>query len=86
MAVAGSGGWIPSALFVYRNGKIKQIGLAHNTPKIFVSKPEAAARIMFSGKPARIDVRAGTSLKQVKILLSEKRQELIRIADRPICP
>lgn len=36
MAVAGSGGWIPSVTITMTNGALKPIGITHNVPRYLV--------------------------------------------------
>lgn len=69
MAVAGSGGWIPSAIYTYRDGRLVQISIMQNTPKDFVLSPQEATDRFRVGLPARIDVRGAGTLNQVKALL-----------------
>jgi hypothetical protein len=66
MAVAGSGGWIPSALYALRRGELVQITIAQNAPSYLVADAPTAAERLRQGEITRIDVRGGRTLAEIR--------------------
>lgn len=61
MAIAGSGGWIPSSGLVIRAGKLLPVGYTQNKPRNIVLPLDEAAEALRSNPRAivQIDVRDG---------------------------
>lgn len=58
MAVAGSGGWIPSNRMAVRGGRLEVIGgYTQNKPKSVVDDLENATALLLDGKSAQVDMR-----------------------------
>ena len=72
MAIAGSGGWIPSCRVIKRNGGLVATGIVQNKPAnlIFSDLAKDAAGtlgeglvVLRSGRPVQVDLRDGQFLR-----------------------
>lgn len=65
MAVAGSGGWVPSCGYIYRFGRLERVGITQNKPTSCLQfATEAAAMLLEDGdRIVQIDVRNLNALK-----------------------
>ena len=60
MAIAGSGGWIPSNRIRLQNGEIVFTAMTQNKPKgVLVNDVDEAARLLRAGEAVTVDVRDG---------------------------
>ena len=57
MAVAGSGGWIPSNLAILRNGRVEFVTITQNKPRELVTDVTDAAERLRRGEYVTVDVR-----------------------------
>ncbi|GIV81710.1 MAG: hypothetical protein KatS3mg051_1064 [Anaerolineae bacterium] len=56
MAIAGSGGWVPSRLVYMRNGRLLCLGYQHNVPREAVCDYSQAAELLRAGEAVRVEV------------------------------
>lgn len=84
MAIAGSGGWIPSVRVCIRHRTLKQAQIAHNVPQEACWMPEQAAAKFIDDPHAYIyvSIRDGGGLDYLYDLLVEL--DLIDPIDKPV--
>ena len=78
MAVSGSGGWVPSATFIYRNKRLVRIGIVQNKPKEVLVSLEDAAKSLFGSdgnKIVTVDIRRTNHLELVDMLYALEREK-----------
>ncbi|GIV81821.1 MAG: hypothetical protein KatS3mg051_1175 [Anaerolineae bacterium] len=56
MAIAGSGGWVPSRLVYMRNGRLLCLGYQHNVPREAVRDYDQAVELLRAGQAVRVEV------------------------------
>jgi hypothetical protein len=57
MAIAGSGGWIPSNYARLRNGQLEFTGITQNKPRYILPPLDEAARLLLAGETVTVDMR-----------------------------